>query len=178
MADDARLIDGIRAGSRADFSTLVERFAREMYVFVARLAGPDAAEPLVHETFAAAWNGASTFQTDRPIRVWLLGLAIKAAAAHAGFDGRWEAATRVELGSPGSGESKAPSDPAEAGRVAALAVADLPFPQRAALILRAYGGFGIPEIAATLNASGDTVAALLEAAYNSFVNRLELRAAV
>ena len=178
MADDARLIDGIRAGSRADFSTLVERFAREIYVFVARLAGTDDAEKLTHETFSAAWNGASTFQTDRPLRVWLLALAIKSAAAHEGFDGRWEAATRVELGAPGSGGgSNAPADAAEAGRVAAMAVADLPFPQRAALVLRAYGGFGIPEIAATLNASGDTVAALLEAGYNSFVNRLEVRAA-
>jgi hypothetical protein len=43
-------------------------------------------------------------------------------------------------------------------------------------VLRAFGGFGIPEISATLNASGDAVAALLGAAYLSFVNRVEVRA--
>ncbi len=178
MGHDTRLVEGIRAGSRAEFSTLVERHSRELYSFLARIAGTDSAETLVHETFASAWNTSSTFQTDRPIRVWLLGLAVKAAAAHTGFDGRWEAATRVELGSMGVPTAeKVPTDPVEAGKLAALAVSDLPFPQRAALVLRAFDGFGIPEIAATLNASGDTVAALLTAAYLSFVNRLEVRAA-
>jgi DNA-directed RNA polymerase specialized sigma24 family protein len=179
VSNDSRLVDGIRAGSRADFSTLVERYAREVYVFLARVSGTAAAEKLTHETFSSAWNGASTFATDRPLRVWLLGLAAKSAAAREGFDGRWEAAVRVEFGAPGaSGGAAPPIDPAEAGRVAALSVADLPFPQRVALVLRAYVGFGIPDIAATLNASGDAVAAILEAAYNSFVNRLEVRAAL
>ncbi|MCE9582419.1 MAG: RNA polymerase sigma factor [Planctomycetes bacterium] len=178
MSSESRLVDGIRAGSRADFSTLVERYAREVFVFLARVAGPEAAERLTHETFSSAWNGASTFVTDRPLRVWLLGLAAKSAAAREGFDGRWEAAMRVELGAPGSTAGAAPpADSAEAGRLAALAVSDLPFPQRVALILRAYVGFGIPDIAATLNASGDAVASLLGAGYNSFVNRLEVRAA-
>ncbi|KAF0243069.1 MAG: RNA polymerase sigma-70 factor ECF [Planctomycetota bacterium] len=176
MAHETRLIDGLRAGSRAEFSTLVERHAREVYAFLARLSGVEVAEKLTHETFATAWNGASTFQTDRPLRVWLLGLAAKAAAAREGFDGRWEAAARVELDSAGAAHPEIPADHAEAGRLAALAVADLPFPQRAALVLRAFGGFGIPEISATLNASGDAVAALLGASYLSFVNRLEVRA--
>lgn len=178
MGHETQLVEGIRAGSRAQFSTLVERHSRELYSFLARISGPDDAEELVHETFASAWNTSSTFQTDRPIRIWLLSLAVKAAAAKAGFDGRWEAATRVELGSTGAPSAdKVPTDAVEAGKLAALAVSDLPFPQRAALVLRAFGGFGIPEISATLNASGTTVAALLAASYLSFVNRLEMRAA-
>lgn len=179
MVHETRIVEGIRSGSRTEFSTLVERHARELYAFAARVAGAEEAEAVVHEAFAQAWNSASTFLTDRPVRIWLLGLAVKAAAARAGFDGRWEAATRAELGAPGPARPDAvPADAASAGRLAALVTAELPFPQRVVLVLRAFSGFGIPEIAAVINASGDTVAALLAAAYLSFVNRLEMRAAV
>jgi RNA polymerase sigma-70 factor (ECF subfamily) len=176
MRDEGRLIDGIRAGSRTDFSTLVEKYAPEVYAFLARISGPHAAEELSHRTFQRAWRGASTYHSDRPLRVWLLGLAVREAGAHEGFDGRWEAAARVELGAPGGGATS--SEAQDAPRLAARAVAELPFAQRVALVLKAYREFGVPEIAATLDAPGDVVAALLAAAFNSFVNRLQVRSAV
>lgn len=176
--DDAKLVEGLRAGSRTEFATLVERYARQVYPFLARVSGTQAAEDLTQRAFAAAWRGARAFHSDRPLRVWVMGHAVRAAAEHEGFDGRWGAAPRSVLGE--TRRHDAPPPPADPGpdtaRFVALAVTEMPFPQRVVLVLKAYFDYGIPEICATLDTSGDNVQALLTAAYHSFVKRLSRRA--
>ncbi|NUN50825.1 MAG: hypothetical protein HUU15_18615, partial [Candidatus Brocadiae bacterium] len=75
-----------------------------------------------------------------------------------------------------SSTPQAATSPDDAGRLAARAVAELPFPQRVVLVLKAYQGATLPEIAATIDAPGDVVQALLNAAYRSYVNRISVRA--
>jgi len=176
MADGFKLVEGIRAGSRTDFSSLVERYAREVYPFLSRISGSGAAERLTQQTFVKAWDGASTFHTDRPLRAWLLGLAVRIAGDHEGFDGRWDAAVGTALGASPGATPQAATSPDDAGRLAARAVAELPFAQRVVLVLKAYQGATLPEIAATIDAPGDVVQALLNAAYRSYVNRISVRA--
>ena len=176
--EDSRLLQGFRAGSRTDFASLVERHAREVYPFLVRVSGLEAAERLTQDVFAAAWRDAASYHSDRPVRLWLFSLAVKAAGSREGFDGRWEAATRVELGrSPQPAEAAGRPTSEDLGGVVALAVSELPFPQRVVLVLKTYRDFGIADLSATLDAPGDVVAALLAAAFNSFINRLRMRAA-
>jgi DNA-directed RNA polymerase specialized sigma24 family protein len=172
--DDTRLIEGFRAGSRTDFATLVERHSSAVHSFLSRLSGAGTAENLTHQTFAAAWLGASSYSSDRPARLWLLGIAVKQAAAAEGFDGRLSPPATLPALGPAP-KKELPAGEA-AGRLVAQAVSELPFPQRVVLILRAYLDFGVPQIAAVLETRGDSVAALLAAAYNGFVRRFEQRA--
>ncbi|MFD6028611.1 RNA polymerase sigma factor [Streptomyces griseoluteus] len=67
----------IRAGDRAAFGQLYDRYARAVYNHALRLTGDWAeAEEAMSETFLAAWRTRETVQLDgASLKPWLLGIA-------------------------------------------------------------------------------------------------------
>jgi RNA polymerase sigma factor CnrH len=75
--DDAALVAAVLAGDQRAFTQLMRRHKESLYRFVRGYVG-DAGEAydLVQESFIAAWNALSRFDSRRPFGVWLKRIAI------------------------------------------------------------------------------------------------------
>jgi RNA polymerase sigma factor (sigma-70 family) len=74
--DDQSLVEALRAGDPHAPRLLVERFQNVVFALCTRMMGHrQDAEDIVQETFLRALRGIQGFDTTRPVRPWLLGIA-------------------------------------------------------------------------------------------------------
>jgi RNA polymerase sigma-70 factor (ECF subfamily) len=74
--DDAGLLRRARQGDEAAFSRLFARHQRAVYLFAAKMCGPDAGDDVVQETFLAVLRQTGTFDPARgSVAAYLLGIA-------------------------------------------------------------------------------------------------------
>ncbi len=75
--DDGALAARARAGDEQAFGALMRRHKERVYRFVrAYVADAEEAYDLTQETFAAAWNGLSRYDPNRPLAAWLKRIAL------------------------------------------------------------------------------------------------------
>lgn len=136
-----------RAGDRAAFGALYERYASTVHgIALARVAAPEA-QDLVQEVFLVALEAIATLQDPARFGAWLVAIARNRALDRLRARGRAaseEGMDFQELEDPRPGE---PADEEEA-RAALAAVRTLPAAYRETLILRLVEGLSGPEIAA------------------------------
>lgn len=74
---DGELVAEILRKDRKATAELVARHADDVYGYVRRRLAPqtDLIDDIVQETFLAAWDSLATFQSQAPLRIWLLGIA-------------------------------------------------------------------------------------------------------
>ena len=168
MDDDAPVQS--RAG-RADFVAIF----RAEYGFVCnslRRAGvreadvPDAA----HDVFVTFHRKLAEFDTDRPVRAFLFGIAFRVAADH-----RKRAHRRYEVlageASPEGRTSDVPADPVEAREVRARVLAaldEVDEERRPVLVMHDIGELTMPEIAHALGINVNTAYSRLRLARADF----------
>src|SRR3954469_11367806 len=77
---DEELLAFYRGGERASFSSLVERYRRELFHFLVRFLGDRAAaEDIFQETFLQVHQSADQFDPQRRFRPWLFTIAANKA---------------------------------------------------------------------------------------------------
>ena len=77
---DEELLARHQVGDSGAFNELVNRYAGELYRFLARFSGnPTAADDLVQETLLQAHQSAERFDTSRRLRPWLFTIAANKA---------------------------------------------------------------------------------------------------
>jgi len=77
---DEQLLDAYRHGDTGGFSTLVERYQRELFHFLVRFLGDRAsAEDVFQEAFLQVHQSANTFDMQRRFRPWLFTIAANKA---------------------------------------------------------------------------------------------------
>src|ERR687885_615754 len=77
-ADDRKLIAAFRAGDRAAFDALFERYAGRVLAFARQLTGSSSeAEDLTQEVFLAALRGLPEFRGDSGLLTWLFSIAVR-----------------------------------------------------------------------------------------------------
>jgi RNA polymerase sigma-70 factor (ECF subfamily) len=144
-----------RAGDRAAFAALVERYWNPVRAWLAGLTGHEhRAEDLAQETFLKAWVGLPQLAADGSFRVWLFRIARNEYLASArGL--RAEAAELPDAAdrSPGPVESAEAREGADALRAA---LAALPAPYREAYLLWTHDSLPYSEIARVLDTTEDT----------------------
>ena len=172
MSDDAALVEEACGGSLAAFTALVRRHERAVYSVALRLVGRGgAAEEVAQDTFLRAWRALGRFQgTD--FRPWLLRIATSRAydelrrrrRAPESLDEfsfepttTWSTTVRRE-------ELVARTERQELGALLIAALGQLPFDQRAAIILSDVQGYDYTEIAAIMGVSYGTVKSRLSRA--------------
>lgn len=80
--DDREAARRTLGGDRNAFEAIVRRHESAVYAHLHRvIASPEDAEDLTQETFVLAYRGLATWHADRPMRPWLLRIALNAAAS-------------------------------------------------------------------------------------------------
>ncbi|HEU0035400.1 MAG TPA: RNA polymerase sigma factor [Kofleriaceae bacterium] len=95
---DRALVSAVAAGDQAALGALYDRFHRDVYRFVARLAGAHdpSVDDLVQSTFLEAHRSAPRFRGDSAVKTWLFGIAANLVRDHVRGDLRQRAiATRL-----------------------------------------------------------------------------------
>ena len=133
------------------------------------LRDPDAAVDATHDTFARAFDRWHQYDTNRPLRAWLHGIA-----THAALDmlrrRRVRALAIPALGRVHDASASAEGTGDPAGQIAdraqiAAAMDGLKPEARAALVLRHYYGYDYAEIARFLRTSPGNVGSILSRAH-------------
>jgi RNA polymerase sigma-70 factor (ECF subfamily) len=77
VRDDAALVTAALAGDSRAFTEIMRIHKEPIYRFVRRYMGDaDEAYDVVQDTFVAAWNALSGFDTTRPLTAWLRRIAL------------------------------------------------------------------------------------------------------
>lgn len=75
--DDAALVEEALAGEERSFSALMRRHKEDLYRFIRLYVGDRGeAYDLLQEAFVAAWRNLNQYDSGRPFRAWLRGVAL------------------------------------------------------------------------------------------------------
>jgi RNA polymerase sigma-70 factor (ECF subfamily) len=152
--DDASLGRLIASQDPGALEELYDRHGGACYGLARRVVTDDQlAQDVVQEVFLAIWRGAATYDGSRgTLSTWLYALthhksvdAVRRAQRHSGRRASEDALTTEADPSPGVDEQALASVRRDEVRAA---LADLPEPQRRALMLAYFGGYSQSEIAA------------------------------
>ena len=79
---DRALVSAIADGDQAALGALYDRFHRDVYRFVARLARTVDGDDFVQMTFLEAHRSAPRFRGDAQVKTWLFGIAANLVRSH------------------------------------------------------------------------------------------------
>ena len=181
--EDERLVERARAGERAAFDVLYERYFPRVYSFVARRLGNRAdVEETVQEVFLGMFMGLASFRGEGAFAAWVLGIARRTIA------GRFKKKQHVTIPLDEAGEAPpidacvpiqqrepTPLEHYECGeriaRLQAAAADELSPEQRKLFALHHLEHLPIHEIAAQLDKSEDSVKSNLYRARRLLLSR-------
>lgn len=161
--EDAELMGRVQAGDEAAFAALMERWELPVKAVIARIVlNASEAEELAQETFVRVWQHRGQFQAGKPVKPWLLGIAVNLARNRLRW---WKRRPAVALEEwtelpESAGATTASSDTVErTERVQAVrdAIAQLPIDLREALVLFEYEHMSYAEIAEALDTTAKAV---------------------
>ncbi len=152
-------------GDREAFEGLLEPHRQAVATFLRRLLGDSDAEDAVQTTFLQAWKAISTFEGGRPLRPWLITIALNEAR-------KLRRTTTWLIPTDNLPPVVAPLSPDTTDRAGTCArilaiLAGLPDEQRATLLLRFQEGFTPAEIAQVEGVSVNAIRLRLSRAIRS-----------
>jgi RNA polymerase sigma-70 factor (ECF subfamily) len=164
---DAELISRWQQGELRAFEALVERWQGPVGRFLARYVGDeDRAQDLCQEVFLRAYRGRGVYADVGAFRAWLYRVALNVARDAA----RRRRPPAVPLNGDGAGvadprpSAEAVCERRETGRLVAEALAALPEPLRAVLLLRHYEQLSFEDIARATGTPASTLKSRFAAA--------------
>ncbi|WP_439625361.1 RNA polymerase sigma factor [Gemmata sp.] len=145
-----------RAGDRAAFAVLVDRYWDPVRRWLAGLSGQaHAAEDLAQETFLKAWTGLPRLAAPETFRVWLFRIARNEHLALLRSPRSAAGAPPVDAPDPAPGPPER-TEEREAGAALRAAVEKLPEAYRAAYLLWTHEELPYAEIARVLDVTEET----------------------
>ncbi|MBW4027712.1 RNA polymerase sigma factor [Acidipila rosea] len=174
-AEEAAIIEQLKAGSEEAFSWLIAQYHQPIYSLVARtIQNPTDAADLTQEIFVKVYRGISGFHGDASLRTWIYRIALHEASNQRRWWSRHrkqEVTIEAETADAIDGYStclkdtlvdlhESPFDAAAQQEVrerVESAIRLVPEPFRAVIVLRDIEGFAYEEIAEILNLNLGTV---------------------
>ncbi len=168
--DERELVRRCKEGSEAAYAELVRQHRQRLLNLAARLTNsPHLAEDVVQETFLAAFRSMERFEPRPSVAAWLNAICVRLAsravsrsparrddsldrmleADAAGVPGRPSAGILADEGA--AADPHAAAEAAEVRRAVAVAIGDLPFKQRTAVVLRYVVGLDYADAARTMD---------------------------
>jgi RNA polymerase sigma-70 factor (ECF subfamily) len=187
---DAELVEKARAGDRAAFDQLMQRYEREMIGVAYRMLGhSEDAVDLAQEVFLRAWRSLAQFRGEASFRSWLYRIALNLARNKRRWYARHQTAKIISLNQPADEtdeETMAPIeviDPSAGPRANAQAnqfqeavrqaLETLPPEFRETVILRDIQGLSYEEIAQATGQAIGTVRSRLSRGRNGLREALK-----
>jgi len=145
--------------SAPDFAAAYDAEFESVWLYLRRLGVPAAdVEDAVHDVFVVAHRRYATYDSSRPLRPWLLGIAFRVAA-------QWRRQRRheVDLDEParemadGAPGPEADFESREVSSQLHAALGQLDLHQRAVVVMHDLHGIAVPQIADELNVPLNTV---------------------
>ena len=175
QAEEAALVEELRAGSEEAFAWLIARFHHPIYSLLARTVHDRAdAADLTQEVFVKVFRGIKSFHGESSLRTWIYRIALHEASNQRRWWSRHcrqEVTIETETGESGEGqalcirdtlvdEHESPFEMAAQSELRAHVEAELrqvPDPFRTIVILRDIEGLAYEEIAEILGINMGTV---------------------
>ena len=171
VTEDEQLLFRLCAGERSAFEDLVNKYHSSIYSLALRLTDDkEDARDITQETFLKVYKNIKKFRGDSELRTWIYRITVNQVANHQRWwRRRWRERTisidaNSNEDSPLSQNLPAPGQSpeqqalaAEQRRMIILALAQVKFDFRVAVILRDIEGLSYEEIAETLEVSIGTV---------------------
>jgi RNA polymerase sigma-70 factor (ECF subfamily) len=136
------------------------------------LRNPDEALDATNDAFARAWERWEQYDSQRPLRPWLHGIAVNICLDRLR---RWRVRSIARASAPVALGATVTADPANeivSRRVVEQAMADLRPEARAALVLRHYYGYEYAQIGEILHMPAGSVGSLLSRSHVALRQRL------
>jgi RNA polymerase sigma factor (sigma-70 family) len=156
---DAHLVALCRAGDRAAFEAVVGRYRPALLCHCRQIAGDASAQDAVQQAFIDAWRALTRGGDVRDLRAWLFTIAHR-AALRAVRDQR-ERALEIPPSAVGGSSAAEQAERSARARETLAAIAELPPPERDALVWTSLQGRGARDIAHALGVSDHKVRQLV-----------------
>ena len=161
--EDAELMRRVQSGDEAAFAALMQRWELPVKAVIARIVlNVSEAEELAQETFVRVWQHRDRFDAGKPVKPWILGIAVNLARNRLRW---WKRRPVVALESwTESTDEQSPTEAtgaqglerAERANAVRDAIAALPTEFREALVLFEYEQMSYAEIAMAVGATPKT----------------------
>ncbi len=159
---------------RTAFRALYEREFAWVHRTLRRLGARDRdLEDLAHDVFVVVYRRLADYDPARPLRPWLFGIAFRVVSDYrrrASFSRESAIAPEVADAAATPPEQEAAVARGEARDLVLLALDGMDLDQRAVFVLHELDGLSIPEIAATLTVSHNTLYSRLRLARAKFAD--------
>jgi len=171
-AEEAALVEQLKAGSEEAFAWLIARYQQPLYSLIYRvLPNPGDAADITQEVFVKIFRGISRFHGDASLKTWIYRIALHEALNQRRW---WSRHQRREVAMEGGEEhepyvapletltdpQESPFDAAAHAEIACRvesALRRVPEPYRTVVVLRDIEGFGYEEIAEILKTNLGTI---------------------
>jgi RNA polymerase sigma-70 factor (ECF subfamily) len=172
---DRVLIGAAIDGDRDAFTVIVDRYGPRLHRY-ARAALPDAgaADEAVQDAFVAAWKGLDAFRAESTLRTWLFSILLNKINDHRrrrhiapGEDWIFEQRSTDPTSDPYTAVSNK-----DFMTDLSVALAELPYRQRACWLLREVEGLQFPEIGVIMRLSAGAARGQVTRANTTLAERL------
>jgi RNA polymerase sigma-70 factor (ECF subfamily) len=171
---DGYLVDRARDGYLDAYEILVQRHSAMAYRVALRLCGNHHdAQDIAQDALIAAWENLARFKADSSFSTWLYQIVTRRALNKIT---RSRAADPADLLDPVADPGAGPAAQAErhlAGEAVTGALAELPLPQRAVVVLHHFEGLSYAEVADVTRSSVPAVRSHLFRARRTLGKKLE-----
>lgn len=177
VVQDGALARRAALGDREAFTAIFDRHAEAMFRYARHMLGGhvEDAEDAVQIALVKAWQKLPDFRGEAALRTWLFKITANEVRAHR----RRARPVSVDDQLLANVPEKVSSDPArvladaELWEVLAVALAELPWRQRASWVLRELEGFSYDDIAEVLDTTPTVVRGQLHRARRTVATRME-----
>jgi RNA polymerase sigma-70 factor (ECF subfamily) len=164
----------IGQAEHAGFRALYEAEFAFVWRSLSRLGAlPSDLEDIAHDVFLVAWRRMSEYDTTRPVRPWLFGIAVRVLANHRRASGRRREVPLLLDYAPHEPRARDGAGRVEARDLVLRALHAMDLEQRAVLCLHDIEGATMPEVAAALSIPLNTGYSRLRLARARFAREVE-----
>jgi len=151
-----------RSGNQNELDRLVTQHLSPALRFATRLTGTvDAAEDVLQEALVRVARSWKAFRKEAEFRTWLFRIVINVFRDRLAAAKPADRTLSIDIADKRSGDPAIEAQDVELGQLIAARVSALPPRQREVMVLTAYEGFAIREVAALLGISEANVYATL-----------------